>query len=265
MRSLGATAANRWQVSKDHVSLLRPDPGSMPLSLPARPQSLTINLARTAVLVIDMQNDFCHPAGWLASIGVDITAARAPIAPLARFLPTLRAAGVPVLWINWGNRPDRRNLPPSVLHVYDPDGESAGIGSHLPGQTGGILEAGSWNAAIVDDLTVAEEDIHIAKYRMSGFWDTPLDSILRNLRVDTLLFAGVNSDQCVLSTLTDAACLGYDVILIEDCATTTSPTFCQEATLYNVRQCFGFTALSTDFSLPTSGPAKATATAPTAP
>ena len=79
---------------------------------------------------------------------------------------------------------------------------------------------------------------------MSGFWDTPLDSILRNLGVTTLLFAGVNVDQCVLCTLQDANFLGYDCILLEDCSATTSPSFCTEATLYNVRQCFGFTASS---------------------
>ena len=77
---------------------------------------------------------------------------------------------------------------------------------------------------------------------MSGFWDTELDSVLRNLRADTLLFAGVNSDQCVYATLIDAACLGYDVILLTDASATTSPSYCHEAAIYNTRQCFGFTA-----------------------
>ena len=76
---------------------------------------------------------------------------------------------------------------------------------------------------------------------MSGFFDTPLDSILRSLRVDTVFFAGVNADQCVLATLTDAACLGYDAVLVEEASATTSPNYCLAATLYNVRQCFGFT------------------------
>jgi nicotinamidase-related amidase len=77
---------------------------------------------------------------------------------------------------------------------------------------------------------------------MSGFWDTPLDSILRNLGATTLLFAGVNLDQCVLCTLQDANFLGYDCILLEDGCATTSPDYCVAATLYNVRQCFGFVA-----------------------
>jgi nicotinamidase-related amidase len=79
---------------------------------------------------------------------------------------------------------------------------------------------------------------------MSGFVDTTLDSILRNLRVDTLLFCGVNADQCVLATLMDAANVGYDVVMVEDAVGTTSPAYCMDATVYNVRQCFGFTTTS---------------------
>ncbi|NHN84120.1 isochorismatase family protein [Acetobacter musti] len=248
MKSLGSSRPNVWQVSKEAVSFVRPPALSCPVTIPARPQMLTFDLARSAILVIDMQNDFCHPDGWLASIGVDIAPVRKPISPLQTVLPALRLAGVPVLWVNWGNRPDRSNLSPSLLHVYNPDGESTGIGDRLSGQTEGVLEEGSWNAAIVDELKTEADDIHVAKYRMSGFWDTPLDSILRNLRVDTLLFAGVNVDQCVLSTLADASCLGYDSILLEDCCATTSPQYCSEATLYNVRQCFGFTALSSELN-----------------
>ena len=106
-----------------------------------------------------------------------------------------------------------------------------------------MLQAGSWSAQIVDELAPPPGDIHVAKHRMSGFWDTPLDSILRNLRLDTLLFGGVNLDQCVLHTLADANFLGYDTILVEDCAATTNPDFCREATLLNIRQIFGFTLL----------------------
>ena len=87
---------------------------------------------------------------------------------------------------------------------------------------------------------------------MSGFWDTPLDSILRNLGITTLLFAGVNLDQCVLNTFQDASFRGYDCVLVEQCCATTSPAFCAAATLYNIRQCYGFVAsdaaLATAFS-----------------
>jgi nicotinamidase-related amidase len=75
---------------------------------------------------------------------------------------------------------------------------------------------------------------------MSGFWDTPLDSILKNLGKTTLFFGGVNIDQCVLATLMDANFLGYDCVLVKDCSATTSPNYCWDATMYNVKQCFGF-------------------------
>ena len=237
---LGATPRNQWRVNPQTASLVRTPRAPRAVTVDALPQTVEFDLARTAIVVIDMQNDFCHADGWLASIGVDVAPARAPIDPLAALLPALRAAGVPVLWLNWGNRPDRLNLSPSLLHVYKPSGTGTGIGDPLANGAP-VLQAGSWAAAVVDELAAQPGDIHVDKYRMSGFWDTPLDAILRNLDASTLLFAGVNVDQCVLCTLQDANFLGYDCLLLEDCSATTSPSFCTDATLYNVRQCFGFT------------------------
>ena len=234
-----------WRGDDGRISLARLATPPVLVDLPARPSPVTLDLARCAVVVVDMQNDFCHPGGWLASIGVDVTPARAPIPVLAAELPAVRAAGATVVWLNWGTRPDRANLPPNVLHVYDPEANDVGIGSSRP--TGHpVLQRDSWGAALVDELRPAVEDVLVHKHRMSGFWDTELDSVLRNLGASTLLFAGVNADQCVLVTLVDAACAGYDVVLLEDASATTSPSFCWDATVYNVRQCFGFTALLAD-------------------
>lgn len=241
---LGSANANTWQVSAKRASFVRHSRPTNPLVIEAAPKTVEIDLARTAAVIVDMQNDFCHPDGWLAHIGVDIAPARTPIEPLSRVLPVLRANDVPILWVNWGNRADRLNLSPALHHVYNPDGRSIGLGDPLPGNGAHVLEKDSWAAAVVQDLDVKDSDIQIDKYRMSGFWDTPLDSILRNLGVTTLLFGGVNLDQCVICTLQDANFLGYDCILIEDAAATTSPDFCVEATLYNVKQCFGFVTQS---------------------
>ncbi len=241
MRPLGPSASNLWRVSEDAADLVRARAPSIPLTLEAQPKRVTIDVARSGIVVIDMQNDFCHQDGWLAGIGVDIAPARAPIAPLAALLPRLRAAGIAVIWVNWGTRPDRLNLSPALRHVYDPAGRGAGLGDTHVRTGSAVLQEGSWSAGIVDELEPAATDIDVKKHRMSGFWDTPLDSILRNLRLDTLLFAGVNLDQCVLHTLADANFLGYDTILVEDCAATTNPAFCRDATLLNIRQIFGFT------------------------
>ncbi|WP_328969547.1 cysteine hydrolase family protein [Streptomyces sp. NBC_00239] len=254
---LGPTPRNTWHASATDADLRRPAAPGHPVTVPAAPQRLTLDLARTALLVIDMQNDFCSPDGWLASIGLDVSGAAGLTRSIAALLPPLRAAGVPVIWLNWGARPDRANIPPNVLHAYDLAGTGQGIGSYLPGARTPVLEEGSWGAAVVDGLIPAEGDLHIAKHRMSGFFDTPLDSVLRNLRVDTLLFTGVNADQCVMATLTDAACLGYDAVLLEDGVGTTSPDFCLQATLYNVQHCFGFVARGSDLTaaLTTAAPA----------
>jgi nicotinamidase-related amidase len=246
---LGSSRAASWRVSAASVDMVRQCAGPRPSTLLAEPKPLTIDLARTAMLVIDMQNDFCHADGWLASIGVDVKPARRPIRPLQDFLPRLRRVGVPVIWVNWGVRPDRANLSPSLLHVYNGSGRSSGLADPHPRTGSRVLTAGSWSAEVVEELVPAESDLHVAKHRMSGFWDTPLDSILRNLDVKTLLFGGVNADQCVLHTLADANFLGYDTIMIEDCTATTSPDFCWQATLYNVKQIFGFVAASSGFAI----------------
>ena len=240
LRPLGSSRRNQWRVSQDSVNMAREPTLPRPLTVDAGGKALTFDLARTAVIVVDMQNDFCHPAGWLAHQGVDVTPTRAPIAPLNRLLPRLRGCDVPVIWLNWGNRPDRLNISPGLLYVYKSTGEGVGLGDPLPQSGARVLEAGSWSASIIEELATDPADIRISKYRMSGFQDTPLDSILRNLDVTTLLFAGVNVDQCVLCTLQDAHFLGYDCVLLEDCSATTSPDYCVAATLYNVRQCFGF-------------------------
>ncbi len=243
LKTLG-TPPNAWLVDEHAADITRAPLPPREIVLPTSTKTLKLDLSKTAVLVIDMQNDFCHPDGWLAHIGVDITPVKSAIAPLQTLLPALRNADIPILWLNWGNRPDLFNISASQRHVYNPTGKGIGLGDPLPARGEPVLTAGSWAAAVIDELVQLPQDIRVDKYRMSGFWDTPLDSILRNLGRTTLFFAGVNADQCVMATLQDANFLGYDCILLEDCTATTSPDFCLQATLYNVSQCFGFVAHS---------------------
>lgn len=237
---LGVSPQYHWTATPEEVNLALPAPAPRPMRLAAAPQNVVLDLQRTAIVVIDMQNDFCAKGGWVDHIGGNYEADRAPIEPLRRLLPALRAAGVPVVWVNWGNRPDLANMPPNQLHLYKPKGSGTGLGEPLPGGRGNVLEKDSWAAAVVDELAPLAGDIQVDKYRISGFWDTPLDSILRNLGTKSILFAGVNTDQCVLHSLTDANFLGYGCVLLEDCCATSSPAFCTEATIWNVKKCFGF-------------------------
>jgi nicotinamidase-related amidase len=236
---------NAWAVDATIADITRPPLPTHIITIPTETKTVRLDLAKSAVLVIDMQNDFCHPDGWLASIGVDVSPARSPIRPLQAFLPALRSMQVPIVWINWGNRPDLLNISAATRHVYNPTGTGVGLGDPLPRNGAPVLQKDSWAAAVVDELEQKPEDIKVDKYRMSGFWDTPLDSILKNLGRTTLLFAGVNADQCVMATLQDANFLNYDCFLIQDCTATTSPEYCWLATLYNVKQCFGFVTDST--------------------
>jgi nicotinamidase-related amidase len=238
--TLGFGSQYLWHASKEVVDMAMPAPLPVAVTLSSEPQHVTIDLRRTAIIVIDMQNDFCAKDGWVDYLGADYTPDRAPIAPLQRLLPVLRKADVPVIWVNWGNRPDLANMPPNQIHLYKPHGAGIGLGDPLPGSGAHVLEKDSWAAAVVDELRQEPHDIKVDKHRISGFWDTPLDSILRNLGTKSILFAGVNTDQCVLHSLTDANFLGYGCILIDDCCATTSPDFCTEAAIWNVKKCFGF-------------------------
>jgi ureidoacrylate peracid hydrolase len=243
---LGPKDRNSYRVSDHFVDMRRPVQPARTVQLSAQPQGLMFDLDQAAMIIVDMQNDFCAPDGWIGSMGMDVAPALALAPPINRAAAALRAKGVPVIWVSWGVRPDRLNLSPGTQHPFNPNGAGPGLAGQIasPSRTYNLLQQDSWGAQIIDELEQDPADIHVAKHRISGFWDTPLNSILNNLGVKTLLFAGVNADHCVLGTLMDANFHGYDTILLEDCTATTSPDFCLQATLHNVRFCFGFTATS---------------------
>jgi nicotinamidase-related amidase len=244
LAELGKGRGHKWRADEGHVDMAVPPAAPRPATIKAEPQLVTVDLERSALVIVDMQNDFCSAGGWVDYLGADYRPDRAPIEPLRRLNPVLRAARVPIIWLNWGNRPDLMNMPPNQIHLYKPHGAGVGLGEPLPGSGARVLEKDSWAAAVVDELEIAPGDIRVDKHRISGFWDTPLDSILRNLGCRSLFFAGVNTDQCVLHTLTDANFLGYGCIMVKDCCATTSPDFCTEATIWNVKKCFGFVTTS---------------------
>jgi nicotinamidase-related amidase len=252
---LGASDRNGYRTSETMLDMRRRARAPRSMQLRAQPQDLLVDLSRTALLVIDMQNDFCAPDGWMASMGANVAPARALTGPINRVTSALRDADVPVIWVNWGVRPDRLNLFPSIQHPFNPTGRGPGLGGEVTGSgpRHRLLQKDSWGAAIWGDLIQDSRDIHVDKHRISGFWDTPLESILRNLDITTTVFAGINADHCVLGTLMDANFHGFDTILLEDCTATTSPEFCLQATLHNVRFCFGFTVVSDDLIRATGG------------
>ncbi|MFC3678411.1 cysteine hydrolase family protein [Ferrovibrio xuzhouensis] len=244
MKMMGARPEQSWLVGRDVVDMTRPAKAVRPIKLAALPQNIVVDANKSALVIVDMQNDFCATGGWMDSQGIDVTPNTAPIEPLKALVAAFRAQGLPVVWVNWGVRKDLLNISPSLLHAHNKTGDAVDLGSPVPGTRSEVLRAGSWGAQVVDGLNPGDADIHVTKHRFSGFWDTDLDAILRNLGVKTLFVGGVNLDQCVMTTLEDANFLGYDTILVEDGAATTSPDYCVQAALYNIRLLFGFTLKS---------------------
>lgn len=240
----GHAPSQGWLVTPDHVDMTRPPKQVRPLTFSAEPQSVTIDASKTALLIVDMQNDFCTEGGWLHSRGIDITPNKAPIAPLKALIETCRREDVPVVWVNWGVRKDLLNIAPSLRHAHNPRGLEPGLAQPVPGTRSEVIARGSWGAEVVDEINPGTADHQIVKHRFSAFWDCETDAVLRNLGITTLLIGGVNMDQCVMTTLEDASFLGYDTILLQDCTATTSPSFCVEAVLYNVKLLFGFVTAS---------------------
>jgi nicotinamidase-related amidase len=224
------------------VSFVRDMPPPKRAVVAADPHPVEIDLARTALLVVDMQNDFLHPDGWFAKSGIDPAAARAAIAPVFALAQAARSGGVPVVWLNWGVRPDVANMPAFAVERARNGGQRPTYGDPSPSGQGRVLVNGDWGAAIVDELPVGDDDRIVAKHRLSGFWDNELDAMLRRRQITTLVFAGINTDRCVFASLTDASFLGYDCILAADACATSSPAYVGEAVLFLVRQLYGVIA-----------------------
>lgn len=145
-----------------------------------------------------------------------------------------------VIWLNWGlTEQDLHTMPASVINSFggnfiqpwppsiDPQ-KMISLGSVMGSDMGRMLMRGSWNAAIYDDLLPyfdKTNDFECVKNRVSGSWheDTPFCTLLKDKGIDSLLFTGVNTNQCVLGTLMDCCFQGYDCVLIDDCCGTTTP------------------------------------------
>ena len=249
--SLGPSAANSYILDGATVDMTRANIPLRKAALRAQPQNVIIDLNRTAVVVVDMQNDFCAPGGWFDTLGVDLSGIRAIYPRIKAVTDSARQFDVPVIWVGFGTRHDRANLAPITRYPFARVGGGVGLGDSIQGRGRSephkILAKDSWGSQVVAELGARPTDIFVDKHRISGFWDSPLDSILRHRDIRTTAFLGVNSDECVFATLLDASFHGYDTIMIEDGTATSSPSSCHESALYQVRFCFGFTVTSQDW------------------
>lgn len=216
------------------------------VTLPAAPQPAEIDLARSALVVVDMQNDFLQADGWFPRLGVDPSPLLAIVPMLQALTTSARAAGLPVIFVNWGVRADRAELSAPLLAKASGAGTRPVYADPSVEGRGRILVEGDWGAATIDALAPEPGDLVVHKHRLSGFHDNEFDSILRNRGIDTLVFTGVNIDRCVFSTLCDASFRGYGCLLVEDACATVSPAYVSDAILFLVRQLYGVTLSSGD-------------------
>ncbi|MCW8306180.1 cysteine hydrolase [Acidiphilium sp. PA] len=169
-------------------------------------------MQHAALVIIDMQRDFCCTGGYADRAGLDIAALARPIAPIARLAARFRAAGRTIIYTREGHRADLADCTPAKLRRSTEAG--APIGS--AGPLGRALVRGEYGHGIVDELSPAPGDIIIDKPGYSAFHATDLDHILRARRIETLVLTGVTTDVCVHSTLRSAIDRGYECVTISD-------------------------------------------------
>ncbi len=215
--------------------------------LPARPEPLMLRPQETALIIVDMQNAYASPGGYLDLAGFDISGAAPAIEKIKEAADAARAAGMPVIFFQNG---------------WDADYvEAGGPGSpnwhkshalrtmrKRPELWGKLLAKGGWDYELVQALPPQPGDIVVQKPRYSAFFNTNLDSLLRSRGVRSLVFTGIATNVCVESTLRDSFFLEYFSVVLHDATHQAGPEFIQQATLYNVEKFFGWVSSVEEFS-----------------
>jgi ureidoacrylate peracid hydrolase len=230
----------------EEVTVGRELTGRRVVTLPARPEPIRVDADQTAIVVIDMQNAYASPGGYVDLAGFDISGAAGTISQIAKVLETARAAGMPVIYLQNG---------------WDADYvEAGGEGSPnwhksnalktmraRPELQGKLLARGGWDYELVAALSPQPGDIRVHKPRYSAFFNSSLDSTLRARGIRNLVFVGIATNVCVESTLRDGFHLEYFGVLLEDATHHLGPDFTREASLYNVEKFFGWVSSVADF------------------
>jgi ureidoacrylate peracid hydrolase len=189
------------------------------LTIDARPRPLALDPATTAVIVVDMQNDFGAEGGMFHRAGIPIGAIQAAVAPTARVLAAARRAGMQIVYLKMEFEPDLSDAgSPAAANFVNHRHLGAGDVVRAPdGREGRILVKDTWNTDILPALAPEAGDVVVSKHRFSGFFETRLDAILKEQGITSLVFTGCTTSVCVESTLRDAFFRDYRCLLLEDC------------------------------------------------
>jgi ureidoacrylate peracid hydrolase len=212
----------------------------------AKPEALDVDLDKSAVVVVDMQNAFASKNGMLDIAGTDLSGAPGVVKVIGQVLSAARSHGMPVVYLQMGYKADLSDSGGPQTPNWHKE-----LGIRMmncrPELKGKLVTEGTWDFAIVDELAPQPGDIVIVKKRYSGFSRTSLDTELQARGVRYLFFTGIATNVCVESTLRDAFFLDYWPILITDATMAAGPPGMQEASLFNIESYFGWTIPSDMF------------------
>ncbi|KMK43561.1 pyrimidine utilization protein B [Pluralibacter gergoviae] len=209
------------------------------LTLPARPEAIDFSPTQSALIVVDMQNAYASEGGYLDLAGFYVSATRPVIERINVAVKAARDAGMTIIWFQNG-------WDPQYVEAGGPGSPNYHKSNALktmrrrPELAGTLLAKGGWDYQLVDALKPQPGDIVQPKPRYSGFFNTPLDSILRSRGIRHLVFTGIATNVCVESTLRDGFFLEYFGIVLEDATHQAGPAFAQQAALFNIETFFGW-------------------------
>ncbi len=215
-------------------------------TLNARPEAITFDAQQSALIVVDMQNAYASKGGYLDLAGFDVSATQPVIENIKTAVSAARAAGMLIVWFQngWDDQYVEAGGPGSPnFHKSN----ALKTMRQRPELRGTLLAKGGWDYQLVDELVPEAGDIVLPKPRYSGFFNTPLDSLLRSRGIRHLVFTGIATNVCVESTLRDGFFLEYFGVVLEDATHQAGPDFAQKAALFNIETFFGWVSNVNDF------------------